>query len=85
MILKHIFLQLKYSIKVQKQVVTSCKNPKKAYYKYCFKKINVMNEMKQCTIPGMPPQKQIGIFTKGQKHLPMEHQYVTCTRHPEES
>ena len=44
-----------------------------------------MNEMKQCTIPGMPPQKQIGIFTKGQKNLPTEHQYVTCTRHPEES
>ena len=47
-------------------------------YKYRFRKLKYINDFKQCSIPGVIPQKHIELFTNWHKHIPMEYQDLPC-------
>ena len=63
----------------------NCKIAKNTYYKSRFKRIKHQNNLNQCEITGVTPQKHIELFTKWRKSLIVEHQYIICPRHQYEN
>ena len=57
-------------------------NFKNDYYKSHLKKLKYLNDLCKFLIPGVDPHTQTELFTNWCKHIPMEHQDVTCTMPP---